>query len=213
MSQVLQPTRILNHFYKRVKSGKEERSHVNLLEKLSQLFTTIEKPGKPEKMFLMRKRNYEIIVNIGAIPSVMYKLLVMLNRGAGSIITRGDKWAPWLETQILHVTETAKICDTINETLRIISSIKLYVHGDRITELVIFFVCHQLGVTDILGCHMCDTYVAWVHPKTSLAELFNESTVPVGLHYGRWQSTNSTNSKFFHFSKHEGLVSHKIRST
>lgn len=86
----------------------------------------------------------------------MYKLPANLNIGAESNMFRGDRLTPFLKAQVVHEPKTSKIHDANDNTLRILDCIKLFVHVDRMTELVIFLVCKRLAVSAILGCDFCD---------------------------------------------------------
>lgn len=89
----------------------------------------------------------------------MYKMAVTLDTGAGPSFMREDQMTLYLKTQVVHVSETTKIHHTNDKSLRIISSIKLSVHGGQVMELVNFLVCKRLTVPAILKCDICNQLV------------------------------------------------------
>lgn len=96
---------ILKRTDKRGKNGNLRRSHANLLDELSPLFTRIVDPEKPNELFLFKKLDYKTILNIGAITSAMYWLLVFLDTGAGSNFLRENHLTPFLKLHVVHEPE------------------------------------------------------------------------------------------------------------
>lgn len=179
------PMRILKHSDKRVKNCKTRDSHVKHLGGLSRLFTRIVSPEGPDKkMFLLRKRNDKIFVNVGLIPSLMRNLLDILDTEAGSTFLREDQLTSFLETQVVHESETTKIYDANDKPLCIVGSTKLYVLVVRMKKLVNFLVCEPVTVPAILGCVVCDQFVNSVHSKAGLVRPIDASTLLIVRHYG-----------------------------
>lgn len=174
-----QPPRILRRSDKHGKNDSSGRSHVILLDKLSRPSMRMVNPRKPDGMFLFRKQNYKIIVNIGPISSVMYRMPIILDLGAGSNFLQEDQLALFLITQAVHDPETTNIYASNARPLRIFGSVKHYVQIGRTTELVEFLVCKRLAVPTILRCDFCNQFGACNYAKTVIVESTDAPTVPI----------------------------------
>lgn len=141
----------------------------------------------------------------------MYKLLDILNTGAGPYFLRKDQLTPFWKTQAVHDPEMTKIHDTNDNPLRIADSIKHHVHVGRMMELVNFPVCKLPAVPSKLRCSFCDQFMECINPETRIVELIDASTVSIVRNYGKQLSTVNKNTKIVHFPKRNGCVSPKIR--
>lgn len=96
----------------------------------------------------------------------MHKLPVILDTGAGFKVLRENQLTSFLKTQAVHVSETTKIHIGNDKFLRIVSSIKLFVHVDRKNNLVSFLVCERLAAPAILGCDFYDQIRESIYVRT-----------------------------------------------
>lgn len=197
----------------RGKNASSGRSHASLLDELFCPFTRMVNPVTLETMFLLRKQNNRITVNIVRIPSVMYKLPVIPDTRAGSILFWEGHSTPSLKTQVVDEPETNKTYDANDKPLHIIDGIKLFVHSGRMTGLVNFLVNKQLAVPAIFKCDFCAQLVEHIFQKTRTVELVDASTVPTVRQYRKQRLTVTKNTKFVLFLSRNEFVSHKIRST
>lgn len=113
----------------------------------------------------------------------------------------------------MHKPKTTKVHDADNKPFCIIGSVKLYVHGGRMTELVNILVSGRLAVPATLVCDLCDQLAELVSPKKRTIELVDASTVPIVRRYGKQQSTVTENAKILSFRKRKAGVSLKVTST
>lgn len=210
---VSQPARILNRSHNCVGNSEARSCPVNLFGGLSPPSTKLENPGNLDELFLLKKQNHKNVVSIGVLFSVMHKMPVTLHTGAGSNFLRKDHSKPFLKTEFVNMSETAKISNVNDKPLHIISAIKLYDHVGRITEPVNVFVCKRLPVPDIFECDFCYQIVKVMYLITCLVELIDGSTVPIVRYYEKQQSAATTNSKIVCFPEPEGRVFPKVWCT
>lgn len=98
-------------------------------------------------------------------------------------------------------------CD---EPLSIVGSMYLYVHVERLTELVSFLICKRLAIPAALGYDFRDKFVECIYWKTRSVELTDRLTVAMVWHYGKQQFVNTTGGNVL---KRKGLICSKFWTT
>lgn len=89
---------------------------------------------------------------------------------------------PFMKTQVFHEAKTAEIHDINDNPARIIGSIKLHVHGGRMTELASIHVCERQDVAAIPRCDVCHQCLEFIQPKARSVQVFHASTIPLVRH-------------------------------
>lgn len=201
---MLQPMRILKHSEKRFKNIKARLSHVIVLDDLSCLLSRMVSSSEPEKTILLRKPNNKIVVNIGPVPTTIQKLQILLDTEAGWNNPQENRLTIFPKRKVMHVSEKIKIYDANDKPLHIICSDNLYVHVDRMTELVTFPVFEQLAVPVKLGCDFADHYIAVIYLKTRFVRVVDAYWVTIDGHHSKQQSAKFTNLEIVCLSKRKG---------
>lgn len=118
-----------------------------------------------------------------------------------------------MKTQVLYESEKTKTFDANSKPLRIVGTVKLFVHAGKMTELVKSFVCKWQAILDILGCDFYDQFLECIYPKTRTVEFSHASTAPIIQNYGEQRSVVIDNTNGVGFQEGKGRVFPKIRST
>lgn len=99
---------------------------------MPRLFTRSAAPKRPDDVFLLKKKSYEIMASTDPISSVMHKFSVILDKGTRPNFPK-DQLKSFLKTQVVDVSELTKIHDANDKPLLVVGSVKLYYSVSRLT--------------------------------------------------------------------------------
>lgn len=145
--------------------------------------------SRPDRMLLLRKRNYKIIASTVPIPLIKHKFSVILDTGNETSFFYRTVWC-FLKPQVAREAEMAKIYGADDNSLVIVGYLNVQVRW--LAKLVTFFVYKWRAAPAILGCNFFAQFVAMVYQRTRLVEVIDESRVFDTRHYWKKQSKTTT---------------------
>lgn len=135
-------------------------------------------PKYPERAFVMTKRNYKVYADLGLDPYRMFRVLTILDTGAGPNFVRQAELLDELDRYIRH-GPLPEIFDANNKPLPMVVSVKLPVKVGTFLDIVGFIVSQTLAGPVILVADFCDRFVEDIRPSKKLLELVDGSTAPI----------------------------------
>lgn len=145
----------------------------NLLHDVPLPFPAYGHLKKSKETFLLKKRNYKIVIRNYTIPSITHQLFVILDTGAGPNFHSDNQLAPLQKPEVTSVTTATRIHDASEKLLHIVGCLKLFVHVGRLTVLLSFMVFDWSDITVIPGCDIFNQFIHRIYQRKRSVNLFH----------------------------------------
>ena len=133
-------------------------NNTNIIRYLQRPWRRIKKRHRPEAIFILAKRNYKVLANIGVTRRATQRFETILDTGAGSSFIRTNVLPDELLNKIRPLDDEPVIRDAGNRRVALRGSINLTVELGTRVEFVPFLVVDRLSTQVILGCDFCDKH-------------------------------------------------------
>lgn len=131
----------------------------------------------PEGLFKMTKRKQKVHAGSGLDPYLMFKVLTILDNGAGPNFVRRAELRDEIKKYIRHGS-LPYICDANNRLLPMVGTVNLSVKLEAFLVHIKCTVCQSLAAPAILGADYFNGFVEAICPPKKLIKLNDGSTVP-----------------------------------
>lgn len=132
----------------------------------------------PERILVMRKRNYKVYAELGLTSQFMVRQLTVLDAGAGPSLINSDIIPSAFGSNIRYGT-VLQITDANSNPLQTAGTIELLVRLENCLSKVEFIVTKALAAPVLLGCDFCDKYMDAIMPRRKRVELLDGTAVPI----------------------------------